>query len=143
MQRLELLIDGRSSALVPGPRLEREKVLVPVHAFSAALGAQVRVLEGSEQLVFCLGDLCVPILEKISLQGEHFTPLAELAEALSLGWQLEGPVLQVRTDGSGDTGLGIGMRPPAFELPDLYTGETFSQHDYKGKKAVFYMWASW
>ena len=46
MQRLELLIDGRSSALVPGPRLEREKVLVPVHAFSAALGAQVPATAG-------------------------------------------------------------------------------------------------
>ena len=143
MQCLELLIDGRSSVLAPGPRLEREKVLVPVHAFSAVLGAQVRVLVGSEQLAFCLGDLCVPILEEISLEGERFTPLAELAEALGLGWRLEGQILQVRTDGDRDTGLGIGMHPPAFELPDLHTGEPVSLHDYKGKKAVFYMWASW
>ena len=143
MQRLELLIDGQSSALAPGPRLEREKVLVPVHAFSAALGGQVRVLDNSEQLAFCLGDLCVPILEVYPLEGERFTPLAELAEALGLGWRLEGQILQVRTDGGRDTGLGIGMCPPVFELPDLHTGESVSLHDYKGKKAVFYMWASW
>ena len=48
------------------------------------------------------------------------------------------------TSGAGDpVGLGIGARPPDFTLPDLYTGELVSLSDYRGRKAVFYMWASW
>lgn len=40
-------------------------------------------------------------------------------------------------------GLGIGHAPPAFILPDLYTGEMISSSDFRGKKTAFFMWASW
>ena len=40
-------------------------------------------------------------------------------------------------------GLGIGDRPPGFTLPDLHAGDPISLEDYLGKKAVFYVWASW
>ena len=40
-------------------------------------------------------------------------------------------------------GLGIGQVPPAFTLPDLYTGELVSLGDFHGKKTAFFMWASW
>ena len=40
-------------------------------------------------------------------------------------------------------GLGIGHAPPAFTLPDLYTGELISSSDFFGKKTAFFMWASW
>ena len=40
-------------------------------------------------------------------------------------------------------GLGIGHTPPAFTLPDLYSGELISLSDFRGKKTVFFMWASW
>ena len=40
-------------------------------------------------------------------------------------------------------GLGIGHVPPAFTLPDLFTGEMISSGDFLGKKTVFFMWASW
>ena len=143
MQVLELLVDGRSVLLEPGPRLERENVLVPVGAFSAVVGAEAKLLDGSDQLAVCLADLCVPILEDISIEGERFTALADLAEALGLSWEVEGSILRVSTAGEKGAGLGIGMSPPAFELPDLHTGEPVSLHDYKGKKAVFYLWASW
>jgi hypothetical protein len=42
-----------------------------------------------------------------------------------------------------DIGLGIGHAPPSFTLPDLYTGELISLSDFRGKKTVFFMWASW
>ena len=45
--------------------------------------------------------------------------------------------------GLNDIGLSIGHAPPAFTLPDLYTGEMISSSDFRGKKAVFFMWASW
>ena len=42
-----------------------------------------------------------------------------------------------------DVGLSIGHAPPAFTLPDLYSGEMISSSDFLGKKTVFFMWASW
>ena len=42
-----------------------------------------------------------------------------------------------------DVGLSIGHAPPAFTLPDLYTGELISSSDFRGKKTAFFMWASW
>ena len=42
-----------------------------------------------------------------------------------------------------DIGLGIGQVPPAFILPDLYSGEQVSLSDFLGKKTAFFMWASW
>ena len=42
-----------------------------------------------------------------------------------------------------DVGLSIGHAPPAFTLPDLYTGELISSSDFHGKNTVFFMWASW
>ncbi len=42
-----------------------------------------------------------------------------------------------------DIGLSIGHVPPAFTLPDLFTGEMISSSDFLGKKTAFFMWASW
>lgn len=42
-----------------------------------------------------------------------------------------------------DIGLSIGQVPPAFTLPDLYSGEMISSSDFRGKKTAFFMWASW
>ena len=44
---------------------------------------------------------------------------------------------------SNDIGLSIGHAPPAFTLPDLYSGEQVSLSDFLGKKTAFFMWASW
>ncbi len=45
--------------------------------------------------------------------------------------------------GLNDVGLSIGHVPPAFILPDLYSGELISSSDFLGKKTAFFMWASW
>ncbi len=42
-----------------------------------------------------------------------------------------------------DVGLSIGHAPPAFTLPDLYSGEMISSSGFRGKKTAFFMWASW
>ncbi len=42
-----------------------------------------------------------------------------------------------------DIGLSIGHVPPAFTLPNLFTGEMISSSDFLGKKTAFFMWASW
>lgn len=38
--------------------------------------------------------------------------------------------------------LDIGLALPAFELPAL-DGHTVKLADYRGKKLLIYMWASW
>ena len=143
MQILELFVDGQPAPLKPGPRLDQSEVLVPVHAFSGAVGAEAKFLDGSRQLAVCKGDLCVPVLADISIDGEAYAPLPDLAEPLGFSWVVEGEVLRVSTGREALSGLGIGSHPPEFTLPDLHTGEMVSLRQYRGKKAVFYMWASW
>ena len=72
-----------------------------------------------------------------------FAYLSAFGKELGLQWQLADATLTVRTEGRVVTGLGVGSRPPVFELPDLSTGSTVSSADYVGKKTVFFVWASW
>ena len=39
--------------------------------------------------------------------------------------------------------LRVGESFPSFELPSLDTGEPASVRDYRGKKLVLHVWASW
>jgi peroxiredoxin len=43
---------------------------------------------------------------------------------------------------SSGTGVAAGMRPPAFELPDLH-GNQVTLADYAGKIVVLDLWATW
>ncbi len=145
MRVLKLHLDGRPVTLTPAPRLENEEVLVPLRAFCEGVGAEAKTLPGSEQLAICKGDLCIPLrqAETVSIGGVTYAPLTAFGEVLGLRWRTEADTLRV-TSGVGDrAGLGIGDRPPDFTLPDLYTGDPVSLSDYRGRKAVFYMWASW
>lgn len=142
MESLALVIDGEEVALSQSPRREAGRVLVPVRAFSKALGAEAKELDGS--LAVCKADLCIPLKEEtLSLDGEVFAYLSAFGEELGLQWQLADSTLTVKTEGGVATGLAVGSRPPVFELPDLYTGATVTSADYVGKKALFYVWASW
>lgn len=148
MNVLKLSIDGQPVTLTPAPRLQHGEVLVPLHAFSEAVGAEAKALPGSEQLAVCKGDLCIPLrqAETVSIDGVVYAPLTAFGEPLGLRWRTEADALRVTSGTSsagGQIGLGIGDRPPDFTLPDLYTGEPVSLSDYRGRKAVFYMWASW
>ena len=143
MQGLTVVLDGRPTALTPGPRFDKERVLVPLRAFSEAVGAEVKELDGNGQLAVCKGDLCIPLSAVLSLDGAVFVPLAAFGEPLGLKWKVDGDALRVTSENGVRSGLGIGNRPPDFTLPDLYSGEPISLGDYRGKKTVFYMWASW
>lgn len=144
MESLALVIDGEEVALSQSPRREAGRVLVPVRAFSKALGAEAKELDGNGSLAVCKADLCIPLKEEtLSLDGEVFAYLSAFGEELGLQWQLEGSTLRVTTKSRVATGLAVGSRPPVFELPDLYTGATVTSADYVGKKALFYVWASW
>jgi hypothetical protein len=145
MQMLDLTLNGKPVALDPGPRVESGAVTVPLHAFVGILGAEAKRLEAGGPLAVCKGDLCIPIEEEVTAVegGTLYAPLAAFIEPLGFQWQVSGRVLALSEAKETDRGLGIGDRPPGFTLPDLYTGEPVSLGDHLGKKAVFYMWASW
>ena len=144
MQVLKLVLDGRHAALASAARFDKGRVLVPIRAFCEAVGAEAKVLDGGGPLAVCRGDLCIPLDgDTVSVNGEIFAPLTAFGEPLGLRWEVEGDALRVTSAQAVRTGLGIGSRPPDFTLPDLTTGESVSLGDYRGRKAVFYMWASW
>lgn len=143
----QLYIDSKLVSLTPAPRLKNGDALVPLHAFSNAVGAEVKTLEDSGNLAVCKGDLCIPLGDSgantISIEDVVYVPLDVLAEPLGLRWQMEDNALRVTSSAGERIGLRIGDHPPDFMLPDLYTGELVSLRNYRGKKTVFFMWASW
>ncbi len=148
MQTLTVILDGQPVPLTPGPRLDRDNVLVPLYTFAEAVGAEAKTLDNNGPLAVCKEDLCIPLNTgeevTVSINGTLYAPLDAFGEPLGLRWQREDGVLRVTTAGKGEqSGLGMGSRPPEFTLPDLYSGDPVSTSDYRGKKTVFYMWASW
>ena len=144
MKELELRLDGARVDLEPPVRLAGGELLVPVRGFSQAVGAEVEELDDG-RLAVCRGELCMPLAgtELIEIEGEAYAPLEELAEVLGLDWRVAGEILRVSRAGDERIGLEVGQAAPGFTLPDLHTGEPVSADDFRGKKAIFYMWASW
>ena len=140
-------IDRELTPLTPVPRLINGEALVPLHAFSQAVGAKVKTFEGSEKLTICKGDLRIPLdvsgADSVSIDGVVYASLAAFADVLGLRWQMADDTLSVTSSVIDHTGLCVGDRPPDFTLPDLYTGERVSLKDYQGKKTVFFMWGTW
>ena len=143
MQLLEMQLDGRSFELQPPARLEGEVLWVPGEVFGQAIGAECKQVDG--QWAMCRGDLCIPLdaLQMKDLHDGLFVRLDAFAEPLDLRWSVEHGLLSVSHGQRGDGGLGVGQTPPAFELPDLFSGELVSSASFRGKKTFFYMWASW
>jgi len=144
---LKTYLDRQEISLKPASRLVEDGVWVPLDAFCNLIDVEAKVLEDGGPLAVCRDDLCIPLngveQDTVSFDGILYAALEAFGEPLGLKWSVEGDMLNV-TSGNGErVGLGIGHRPPAFTLPDLYTGEPVSLSDYRGKKTVFYMWASW
>jgi hypothetical protein len=145
MKKLTISIDGIENG--SGFLDEDERVLVPLDAFCDLIGAEVKNLDGLEMTAVCRGDLCIPLnaagaVDTMEVDGAQHLYLDVCADALSLDVSLEGGSAMVSTNGK-EFGLGSGDTPPAFTLPDLFSGTPVSSSDYLGRKTVFYMWASW
>ena len=148
MRELSLCLDGRPVPGAPEARMRDGEVLVPLYSFVEAVGAEAKTPEGDGALAVCRGDLCIRLKSdgsEVSLvRNTQYVALSAFGEALGLRWKVDGDAVEVTTmRGNGGVGLGIGARPPGFTLPDLDTGNPVSPADYLGRKAAFYVWASW
>ena len=147
MRELSLFLDGFPVPGVPEARIRDGEVLIPLYSFVEAVGAEAKTLE-DDALAVCRGDICIrlkPDGSEVSLvRNTQYVALSAFGEALGLRWKVDGDAVEVTTmSGNGGVGLGIGARPPGFTLPDLDTDNPVSPADYRGRKAVFYVWASW
>lgn len=145
MSDLSVVVDQQKTTLAA--KVQDGQVYVALDAFCSAVDAEAKTLEENGPLAVCRDDLCIPLNvagteDTVTVDGLLFGRLAAFGEPLGLSWTQNNGSLTVTT-GQAVTGLGIGNTPPAFALPDLYSGASVSSSDYVGKKTVFYMWASW
>jgi hypothetical protein len=141
--QLQVRLDGGAVELAPAVREREGVVWVPAQAFSEAIGAECKEIGG--QWAVCREDLCISLTswETEEVEEVLFARLDAFAEPLWLEWSVEGGILAVVGGQERVSGLGVGQTPPAFELPDLFSGELVSSGSFRGKKTFFYMWASW
>ena len=145
--KLESRMNGEALELESSPVSKAGSVLVPLHSLCAAIGAEAKRGDGGP-LAVCRDDLCIPLegaAENLveEIDGVLFARLDAFGEPLGLTWTLQGSVLEIGNEGASDVGLSVGDKPPSFSLPDLSTGEPVALEDYRGRRTVFYMWASW
>ena len=144
MERVNVVLDGQPAGVLPEMMVKDGDVRVPLGHFCAAIGAKVETQGG--QVVVCSGDLCVPVEPTGSAdRGDLvFVSLAALGDPLGLRWEFlkERGELRVTTRRSAKVDLRAGDRAPDFTLPDL-SGRPASLRDFRGQRAVFYVWASW
>ena len=141
MEKFAVHIDGRATDIVA--KQQGEIVWLPASSFARAVGAEFKKMPEGGPWAVCRGDLCIA-LEAGDLRAEDsWLTLEAVAEPLQLSFLIEGQALLVTNGEKAERGLGVGQVPPAFELPDLYTGELVSSASFAGRKTFFYMWASW
>jgi hypothetical protein len=122
-------------------------LLAPLVPICESLGTELKLFEGPGKTDVWRGGLCIP-LNAGGAEDTHLVPSCEyikvdvLADVLGLEVSLGEDSTMVSANGSAN-GLGFGETPPAFTLPDLYTGDPTASWDFLGRKVVFYMWASW
>ena len=143
MLELDASMAGQPLSWTAAALLDEGRVWIPVDLFSAAVGAQVKIPEGLDQLALCRGDLCIPLGQTRTIEGTVYAPLEDVAQPLGVRGQVVGDALVLSQGLDERPGLGVGDRPPSFALPDLYSGETVALEDFAGKRTAFYMWASW
>jgi hypothetical protein len=136
--------DGKKLAIPVSALLVDGAVWLPVAEAAALAGAHAEETSDGTSIL-CRGDFCVPVRDEDRrvVDGRDCINLATVAAAFGLGWEVQGADLYVSDTVENTAGIIAGMRPPDFTLPDLHTAEPVSLGDFVGKKAIFYMWASW
>ena len=141
MKSISLLLN---ETLTDQAFLEDDRVVVPLEIFCASIGAEVSPVPGSDFPAVCKGDLCIPLTDSdiVKVEGEPLLRLDAIAGTLGFETRIHDDRIEVKMI-EDVSGLGSGQTPPAFTLPDLFTGKSVSSADFLGRKTVFYLWASW
>jgi hypothetical protein len=77
------------------------------------------------------------------IDGKSYADLEVFGEALGLSWTEDEEALQVSAGEARSPAIKAGQPAPSFTLPDMRTGKPVSTDFFRGRKAVFFMWASW
>ena len=113
---------------------------MPPAALRTGFGAYVRRLDDGRQAL-CRDELCAPLGADQWRAADGGVALEAVCAALDLEALPRGGVLRLQA--RRPAGLGVGARPPAFSLPPLAGGAEVSPAHFYGKRAIYYMWASW
>jgi hypothetical protein len=157
MEKLEILINGQSITLKSPPVRKDGHWLVPLEAFSEQIGAKVEYPEGANMAAICGtggdasgGELCVQLRfgdgakGAFRLDGIAYAMPTAIVEPF--GFQVHTPSTNrieiVRGNGMVGIENAIGHLAPELTLPDL-DGKPRRFSDFRGKKTLFYVWASW
>lgn len=146
MTYLVLFIDGIKIVSELKPMRSEIGIEVPLVAFAEAIHADITEQGVDGKIALCRGDLCVPIdsSSRRNIEGRDYVPLEAFGDAFGLRWKSSAKELRVDTNESHEVeGLGMGQIAPPFALPDMYSGEPVSSQAFRGRKSVFFMWASW
>lgn len=146
MNELVLWVDGVEVASDPRPIRDDSGIQIPLEIFSEAIHATLQEIGVDGGIALCRGELCVPIDtgSRRDIGGIDYVSLDLFGEAFGLRWWETDEELRVETKGMRDMeGLDTGQVAPGFTLPDMYTGELVSSETFRGRKTLFFMWASW
>ena len=125
LAQVDAVIDGLRVRLAP-------------KALREALGWQLRA-EG-----LCRGDRCVPVRDRDALLGEGGIDLEVLADVLELPLVVdaEAGAAALGTAHADRAAVLESLEAPDFALPDA-NGRLHSLSDYRGKKVLLIVYASW
>ena len=146
MKPMQLVLDGQSLDLAPV--MDGDRVLVPAQAFAVSVGAEVKRLTEQGPLSICRGDLCIPLdgdgEETVEVNGTIYVPIEAFAGPMGLQWSASSGRLLVWASGkSAEAGSRVGDLAPDIELPGLFSPERVSLSQFRGRRAAFFVWASW
>jgi hypothetical protein len=133
---LTLLDDGETREI--SARRDGERVYLDPDALRQSLGWKL------EDAGLCRAGTCVPVRNRGDLLGDAGIELGAFAEVLGRPIAVEASEW-VAALGTGAAERGrelLRLEAPDFELPDL-SGKLHSLSQYRGKKILLFMHASW
>ena len=152
MERIEISVNGGDSAQLNALPLSKEGAwLVPLESFSGLIDAKVEYPTGADTAVVCRADRCAPLKLGDGLNGAvdvdgivYASPTA-IAEPFGFQIRAESPTHIALIEDSGEAAnaeRAAGLLAPDFVLPEL-DGKPRRLSDFRGKKTLLYLWASW
>ena len=138
---LQITVDAQRLTFAAPPILKEGRWFVPLEPFAEQLGLKVEYPGGAKMVVLCGGaELCVPLefqdSEKgvVDINGVTYVQPARVTKPFGFEiYEISANRLEV-------------IQPmhlaPEFTLPDL-EGTPKHLRDFRGKKALLYVWGSW